>query len=128
MTAGVSRAATTITRQPALAPSPQPRPAPTGRALIAQNVRRGGPFWTPIRGPDRMPTDTAAPLARRQPGDRAPLIMEVNPSIPVKTVPEFIAYAKANPVRLNVASAATPVHSLVAINRNAWSQSIGISG
>src|SRR5437868_548090 len=57
MTAGGSRAATTITRQPALAPSPQPRPAPTGRALIAQNVGRGGPFWMPIRGPDQTPID-----------------------------------------------------------------------
>jgi tripartite-type tricarboxylate transporter receptor subunit TctC len=27
---------------------------------------------------------------------RAPIVIEVNPSIPVKTVPEFIAYAKAN--------------------------------
>src|SRR5437660_3269966 len=26
---------------------------------------------------------------------RAPLVMEVNPSVPAKTVPEFIAYAKA---------------------------------
>src|ERR1700693_6149162 len=58
MTAGASRAAMTITPQPALAPSPQPRPAPTGRALIAQNVEKGGPFWMPIRGPDRMPIDT----------------------------------------------------------------------
>ena len=28
---------------------------------------------------------------------RAPLVMVVNPSFPAKTVPEFIAYAKANP-------------------------------
>ncbi len=30
--------------------------------------------------------------------------MEVNPSLPVKTVPEFIAYAKANPGKINMAS------------------------
>jgi tripartite-type tricarboxylate transporter receptor subunit TctC len=35
---------------------------------------------------------------------RGTLVMEVNPSLPVKTVPEFIAYAKANPGRINMAS------------------------
>jgi tripartite-type tricarboxylate transporter receptor subunit TctC len=33
-----------------------------------------------------------------------PFVMEVNPSVPAKTVPEFIAYAKANPGRISMAS------------------------
>jgi tripartite-type tricarboxylate transporter receptor subunit TctC len=36
--------------------------------------------------------------------DRSPLVMVVNPSIPSKTVAEFIAYAKANPGKINIAS------------------------
>ena len=38
---------------------------------------------------------------------RAPLVMEVHPSVPARTVPEFIAYAKANPGKVNMASAGT---------------------
>jgi tripartite-type tricarboxylate transporter receptor subunit TctC len=36
---------------------------------------------------------------------RGPLIMEINPLVPAKTIPEFIAYAKANPGKINMASA-----------------------
>jgi len=36
---------------------------------------------------------------------RYPYVMVVNPSLPTKTVPEFIAYAKANPGKINMASA-----------------------
>jgi tripartite-type tricarboxylate transporter receptor subunit TctC len=43
---------------------------------------------------------------------RVPFVMQVNPSVSVKTVSEFIAYAKANPGKLNMASAGngTPQH------------------
>jgi len=36
---------------------------------------------------------------------RLPLVMVVNPSLPTKTGPEFVAYAKANPGRISMASA-----------------------
>jgi tripartite-type tricarboxylate transporter receptor subunit TctC len=35
---------------------------------------------------------------------RSPFVMEVHPSVPAKTVAEFIAYAKANPGKLRMAS------------------------
>jgi len=42
-----------------------------------------------------------APIA---PIVRFPYIMVVNPSVPAKTLPEFIAYAKASPGKINMAS------------------------
>jgi tripartite-type tricarboxylate transporter receptor subunit TctC len=35
---------------------------------------------------------------------RYPMVMEVNPSVPATTVPQFIAWAKANPGKINMAS------------------------
>jgi tripartite-type tricarboxylate transporter receptor subunit TctC len=51
----------------------------------------------------------AAPVASI---GRIPLALEVTPSLPAKTIPEFIAYAKANPGKINVASTGngTPLH------------------
>ena len=45
---------------------------------------------------------------------RVPNVMEVNPSVPVKTVPEFIAYAKANPGKISMASSGNGAPSHVA--------------
>jgi tripartite-type tricarboxylate transporter receptor subunit TctC len=39
--------------------------------------------------------------------DRVPLVMEVNQTFPARSVPEFIAYAKASPGKINMASAGT---------------------
>jgi len=43
---------------------------------------------------------------------RMPVVMEVHPSFPARSVPEFIAYAKANPGKVNMASGGigTPSH------------------
>jgi tripartite-type tricarboxylate transporter receptor subunit TctC len=45
---------------------------------------------------------------------RVPNVMEVNPSFPAKSVPEFIAYAKAHPGTVNMASAGNGTVSHVA--------------
>ncbi len=45
---------------------------------------------------------------------RTPGVMEVNPSVPAKTAPEFIAYAKANPHKITMASAGNGASSHLA--------------
>jgi tripartite-type tricarboxylate transporter receptor subunit TctC len=45
---------------------------------------------------------------------REPYVLVVNPSVPAKTLPEFLAYAKANPRTVNMASAGTGTLSHVA--------------
>jgi tripartite-type tricarboxylate transporter receptor subunit TctC len=45
---------------------------------------------------------------------RFPLVLEVHPSLPVKTVPELIAYARANPGQVNLASFGTGTGSHLA--------------
>jgi tripartite-type tricarboxylate transporter receptor subunit TctC len=55
---------------------------------------------------------------------RESLVLVVNPSVPAKTLPEFLAYAKANPRQVNMASAGTGTLAHVAVRSlraSSWS-------
>jgi tripartite-type tricarboxylate transporter receptor subunit TctC len=54
---------------------------------------------------DRLNFDFLRDIAPVASIDRQPFVLETNPLVPAKTVPEFIAYAKANPGKINMASA-----------------------
>jgi tripartite-type tricarboxylate transporter receptor subunit TctC len=54
---------------------------------------------------EKLSFDFARDIAPVGMVESVPLVMEVHPSVPAKTIPEFIAYAKANPGKLNMASA-----------------------
>ena len=54
---------------------------------------------------DKLPFNLVHDIAPVASINRVPYVMEVNPSVPAKSVPEFIAYAKANPGKINMASA-----------------------
>ncbi len=54
---------------------------------------------------DRLGFDFARDMAPVASICRVPNVMLVNPSVPVTTVPEFIAYVKANPGKVSMASA-----------------------
>jgi tripartite-type tricarboxylate transporter receptor subunit TctC len=53
---------------------------------------------------DKLNYDFARDIAPVAAVSRAPNVMVVHPSVPANTVPEFIAYAKANPGKVNMAS------------------------
>jgi tripartite-type tricarboxylate transporter receptor subunit TctC len=74
--------------------------APDGYTLLlvnSQNTINAAMF------PD-LPFDFVHDIAPIVGVFRVPLVMEVPPSFPATTVPEFIAYAKANPGKINMAS------------------------
>jgi tripartite-type tricarboxylate transporter receptor subunit TctC len=62
-----------------------------------------------------LPYDFARDITPVAPVNRIPLVLEVNPSFPANTVAELIAYAKANPGKVNVGSpsAGTPPYLCV---------------
>jgi tripartite-type tricarboxylate transporter receptor subunit TctC len=77
------------------------RSAPDGYTLLlvnSQNTINAALFAD-------LPFDFVHDIAPIAITHRVALIMEVLPSFPAKTVPEFIAYAKANPGKINMASA-----------------------
>ena len=61
---------------------------------------------------DKLPFDFVRDIAPVAGVMRVPNVMEVHPSVPAKSVPEFIAYAKANPGKINMVSggSGTSVH------------------
>jgi tripartite-type tricarboxylate transporter receptor subunit TctC len=53
---------------------------------------------------DKLPFNLVGDIAPVASINRVPYVMVVNPSVPAKSVPEFITYAKANPGKINMAS------------------------
>jgi tripartite-type tricarboxylate transporter receptor subunit TctC len=77
------------------------RAAPDGYTLLVMNSQNtiNAALYTKLK------FDFVRDIAPIALVDRVSLVMEVNPSFPAKTVPEFIAYAKAHPGKINMASA-----------------------
>jgi tripartite-type tricarboxylate transporter receptor subunit TctC len=84
------------------------RAAPDGYTVLLVNPANGINTSLYKKLPFNFVTDIA-PIAGIT---RVPNVMEVNPNVPAKTVAEFIAYAKANPGKVNMASSGigTSVH------------------
>jgi tripartite-type tricarboxylate transporter receptor subunit TctC len=77
------------------------RASPDGHTLLMINI----PHAINAALYDRLNFDFARDIAPAAGIMRAPGLMVVNPSVPATTVPEFIAYVKANPNKINMASA-----------------------
>ena len=77
------------------------RSAPDGYTLLLVS----SPNTTNATLYDHLSYDFIRDIAPVAGISREPNVMVVNPSVPAKTVPEFIAYAKANPGKINYASA-----------------------
>ncbi len=56
---------------------------------------------------EKLNFDLARDIAMVAGTSRSPLVLEVNPALPVTTVPQLIAYAKANPGKISLASFGT---------------------
>jgi len=84
------------------------RASPDGYTLIQLNVANAinATFYS------KLSFDVLRDLAPVASFMRVPNVMEVSPTLPVKTVPEFIAYAKANPGKVLFASSGvgTTIH------------------
>jgi tripartite-type tricarboxylate transporter receptor subunit TctC len=84
------------------------RATPDGYTLLLLNVQNtiNAALY------DKLSFDLVTDIAPVSGIYRVPIVMEVNPSFPAQTVPEFIAYAKANPGKINMASPAigSPQH------------------
>src|SRR5262245_25813993 len=76
------------------------RAAPDGYTLI---VAGNNNAWNPALY-DKLSFNFLSDIAPVASIIRFPTIMVVNPSVPAKTLPEFIAYAKSNPGTINMAS------------------------
>jgi tripartite-type tricarboxylate transporter receptor subunit TctC len=77
------------------------RAAPDGYTLLLSSSSNS---WNATLY-DKLNFDFIRDMAPVAPVTHSLNVMEVHPSVPAKTVPEFIAYAKANPGKINMASA-----------------------
>jgi tripartite-type tricarboxylate transporter receptor subunit TctC len=92
----------------------------TGTDMVAKSAPDGTTILLASSGPmsvnpslfRNMPYDPQRDLAAVIQISKFPLVLEVNPQVPVKNIAEFIAYVKANPSQLNFGSAGngTPQH------------------